>query len=563
MSELEELQRLLFGVEKKTLESLNDRVERPESRTADVADVLPEAVRLTYQKDGALVRELREPVSECLEESFRTSPQKYADVLYPIMGPAIRKSITHTLRAFAQQINEMMEHSLSVRGLGWRLQAMRSGVPFGEYVIRQTLQYRVEQAYLISRENGLLIEHIHHESARIKDSDAVSAMFTAIQDFVKESFSPESNSRLETADMGEFTLWAVHGPHALLVCVIRGVPPNSLRAQLSAILERIHFRHGEALKSYIGDTESVEGVEVELTEAIQFQEREQTNKSMKKVWLSLVCVLLCVVFLFGYMFYVISERNDKIARLESNFANTPGIFLSEVGYNNGVYTVRGLRDPLAELPEQIAIGSEVELEDLQMNFEPYRSFDPDIVFLRATNIIAAPESVNVSRTDDGIVLSGVASRDWIDSLNVKIQAEAIGFPVNVENLHLQGLEELEQAVQGATGAEFSFVEGVELLEREIARLNEFSVMMNQIALTATEHQKVVQVSIAGYTDATGLPELNARLTLARAETVRDQLLRAGLNANQVSIADFGRNEIANSIGEGQRKAVVSLRLEDE
>jgi hypothetical protein len=112
----------------------------------------------------------------------------------------------HALRTLAQQINEAVEQSLTPRGLVWRMQAWRAGVPFGDFVLQKTLLYRIEQAYLISRENGLLIGHAQHEVARIKDSDAVSAMFTAIQDFVKESFSPDRTGRLETADMGEFTL---------------------------------------------------------------------------------------------------------------------------------------------------------------------------------------------------------------------------------------------------------------------------------------------------------------------------------------------------------------------
>ena len=151
MSEIDDLKRLLFGTEKQTLDSLSDRVERPEMRSADIADVMPEALRQSYSKgDGDLVRELREPIAQCLSESLRDSPQQYADVLYPIMGPAIRKSITHAFRGFTQQINETMEHSLSAKGLKWRWQAMRSGVPFGEFVIQQTLQYRVEQVYPVS-----------------------------------------------------------------------------------------------------------------------------------------------------------------------------------------------------------------------------------------------------------------------------------------------------------------------------------------------------------------------------------------------------------------------------
>jgi len=296
MNDLDQLKELLFGAEKQALDSISERVERREIRTADVADILPEAIHQSHQKDGELVESLTQPVGECLQQALRDDPESYGDALYPVMGPAIRKSIMHALRNFSQQINEAVEHSVSPTGLKWRWQASRAGVPFGEYVLQKTMRYRVEQAYLISRENGLLVDHVHHEASKIKDSDAVSAMFTAIQDFVKESFSPDRTGRLESADMGEFTLWAVHGPHALLVCVIRGVPPKGLRADLSAILERIHFRYGDAIRDYKGDTSTIPDVEVELERCLSFEARDESGKTRKGPPVALVVMLLLLAF---------------------------------------------------------------------------------------------------------------------------------------------------------------------------------------------------------------------------------------------------------------------------
>ena len=106
MNDLEELKSLLFGAEKQALDSITERVQKPETRAADVADILPEAVRLSHRRGTDLVATLREPVGECLRDSFHNEPKEYADALYPVMGPAIRKSIISALRAFAQQINE-------------------------------------------------------------------------------------------------------------------------------------------------------------------------------------------------------------------------------------------------------------------------------------------------------------------------------------------------------------------------------------------------------------------------------------------------------------------------
>ena len=134
MSDLDKLKDLLFGAEKQVLDSISERVEKRELRSADVADILPEAIHTSQQQGSDLTEALRQPVGECLQQEFHDDPQSYGDALYPVMGPAIRKSIMHTLRTFAQQINEAVEQSLTPRGLSWRIQAWRAGVPFGEFV---------------------------------------------------------------------------------------------------------------------------------------------------------------------------------------------------------------------------------------------------------------------------------------------------------------------------------------------------------------------------------------------------------------------------------------------
>ena len=81
-----------------------------------------------------LTRALEQPFSACIEDSVQRNQGFFADILFPIMGPAIRRSISQALKGLVQQINQTLEHSLTVKGLRWRLEAARSGVPFAEVV---------------------------------------------------------------------------------------------------------------------------------------------------------------------------------------------------------------------------------------------------------------------------------------------------------------------------------------------------------------------------------------------------------------------------------------------
>ena len=52
----------------------------------------------------------------------------------------------------------------------------------------------------------------------------------------------------------------------------------------------------------------------------------------------------------------------------------------------------------------------------------------------------------------------------------------------------------------------------------------------------------LKVQVEGYTDSTGSPEYNQRLSEQRAMTVRDYLTAQGINMNSVTAQGFGQND---------------------
>ena len=82
-------------------------------------------------------------------------------------------------------------------------------------------------------------------------------MLTAIRDFAHDTLDTEDeDARLETVDVGDHTLWLIHGPRAYLACAIRGVPPVGLRDELARVVEEIHRRHAGLLQDFDGDPAS-------------------------------------------------------------------------------------------------------------------------------------------------------------------------------------------------------------------------------------------------------------------------------------------------------------------
>lgn len=227
-AEFAALRKLLIGPEQHRLDQLSQELESRELNVEDVADRLPEAIALSGSRDEQLGRALGPTIETALRESIRRDPQEVATAIFPVLGPAIRKAIAETMAGLVRSINDAVEQSLSVNGIKWRLEAWRTGIPYAEIVIKHALVYRVEQAFLIHAESGLLLEHASAPDLDLPDADLISSMLSAIQDFVKDSFHPEEGATLRTFSVGDHTVQVEAGPRALLALVIRGQAPSEV-----------------------------------------------------------------------------------------------------------------------------------------------------------------------------------------------------------------------------------------------------------------------------------------------------------------------------------------------
>ena len=430
-NKLDELRDILLRPDHEKLEILRARVEQVDQRAADIAEVLPDSVAASFERDSRLVGALRKPLRRCVSESVREDPEAYADALFPIMGPAIRRSVAEAFKAWIQQANQAIEQSLSPRGLSWRFQAWRAGIPFGQYVLQRTLLYRVEHVYLIHAESGLLVNHVQQGDRFSKDEDAVSAMLTAIQEFVKDSFSADQPQRLRTAELGELTLWAVHGPTAVLVAVIRGVPPTALRVDLEETLERIETRHSEALASFQGDRSGLEDLEPDLRACLQVSLRDSTVAQSERRFSPAVAVLtvfaILVVSWVGYGIWM----QTRLARVADAFDTASGIVATRIDRAGRTLIVRGLRDPLAPAAAEVAAAAGWR-GSVDAQFEPYVSLDRALVLARAHATLQPPDTVDLTLDGGTLHLAGNAPASWITDVRAA--------PLNVP-----GVDRLETA----------------------------------------------------------------------------------------------------------------------
>src|SRR5262245_3548821 len=182
---LDELRHLILGLEQAQLRQLQERLDNLRVRPEDVSQVLPEAVLHCAYQDNQLTNALMPIVEEAIQSSVRRNPRILVEALFPLIGPAIRRAVAHRFRSMIASFSQALAVSVSLRGLKWRLEALWTGRPFAEVVLLHTLRYRVEQVFLIHRQTGLMLEHRTAGSVPGLDAEMISAMLTAVQDFVR------------------------------------------------------------------------------------------------------------------------------------------------------------------------------------------------------------------------------------------------------------------------------------------------------------------------------------------------------------------------------------------
>jgi len=394
---------------------------KPRRDTADVGQALSDAIHINIAEDDGrkLTRALAATIEASVKTAVQREPKAFADALFPVIGPAIRKAIAEAFRTMVQQMNKGLDYNLSKEGLRWRLEALWTGKSLAEVVLYHTLVYRVEQVFLIHREQGLLLQHVVATAVESSSNpDLVSSMLTAIQDFVKDSFESRAASTLQSVEVGDLTVWMEQGPRATLAAVIRGAPPVELRAQLQQTLETVHTEFGEALARFEGDVAAFEFARPLLESCLVAHQRRPQKSIPALVTLAVLLLLAAGSFLY----FDLRDRmrwNAYFQRLDSE----PGIVVSEISRHGGRYRLTGLRDPLAADPDELLRQAGMEAERLTSRWEPYQSLAPEVILRRARKVLNPPDSVRLTMDRSILTASGAAPRSWIR--DAKILARAL------------------------------------------------------------------------------------------------------------------------------------------
>ena len=429
---LDLLRHLLVGEEIRLLEKLDNENKDTKQQVNKLAQYLPEAISVCNQnKKSRLVHHLSFSVKEVLKETVKTEPETISDALFPIMGPAIRKSIRETLKSMLSGFETALENSFSSKSLKWRFQAWRTDKPFSEVLLLNSLEYQVEQVFLIQHETGLLISHVQSEQAIIKDPDMISGMLTAIQDFISDSFV-SNQEELSSMSLGDLTVRLYQGPKATLAVVIRGNYPSSQNEKLQENLEQLHLVFDETLQNYEGDTETANEVVPYLQDCLvsrfKTEQKKQEGLSPK-----IRFVLFALIMGLLYWIFNIYQENKQWQNLEQAIQQQAGWFLKEI--NQQQITI--WRDPFAISITDFLNQQQTPLKNLNWQQQAFLSLDHKILEKRLKIVSHALPETSIVIKNNEIILSGKAKQAWLQQFRQN-NLMVLGLQkINIQNLQIE------------------------------------------------------------------------------------------------------------------------------
>jgi len=554
--QLEKVRTLLLGKE-------NSRITKSIQKDARslVADVITEALHDRQKKDNSVNKVLQPFVEESVKQSVAHNSEQLVSSLYPLVGSLVRKSVAAFLSDFMEKTNQLLENSLTIKGLKWRFKARQSGVSYAQYAASQTFVYRVEHVFLIHRETGLLLNTVALEHESKSNADIVSAMLTAINDFVGDSFLSDQEGQkeqLQSVSTDNFNLLIKPGPSALVVAAVSGNPPQSISNQLQLTLENIHSLYFDELNRFNGDNKDFNSADNLLRDCLLSEQKEIVAKQKKTPWLAWLIVFLVVIYV-GYQsfnWFKSAQLHEKIMQLDSQ----PGIIIKQLKIKQlDDITLDVLRDPDALNIHDWLKDNALNPAQLTITERNYHSLDQQILQQRAQRIVSAYPNISASWKNHSLMLTGTI--DLIKTEQLRNTLAIAGFTegenLNTEQLNLASntpssthkeikQQLFEQLVGRIASIQLNFSVASENISPQMqSSLQRLYLYIQQLTPIAKELNIDFGLLILGSSDNTGNKSTNNILSMKRANNTAEILQRKGIAKDRMYVVGLGQIDIKN------------------
>jgi len=277
-----------------TLTLLDERINDKSALVETITPIIAASIRTSIRDSrDEMVRALNPIIAETIRSNVNDSRDAMIEALYPITGRLVQRSVTESMRDLARRIDHQMRAALSVRGMMRRVQARARGISAAEFALRESLPFQVSELFFVHRETGILLYYLSDRQPRHGeldgdlagesemeeepfDSDLISGMLTAIQDFVQDAFGRGEEGQLDEVQYGNKQILIEAAQYTYIAVVVQGIEPSGFRAEMRDEAYEIERDCAKTLRSFDGDVAALQPAARRLQKLVRSTE-PQTN----------------------------------------------------------------------------------------------------------------------------------------------------------------------------------------------------------------------------------------------------------------------------------------------
>jgi len=522
--------------------------ENKSAMSAAIAELLPEALAQQIVNSPAdIAKAIAPEVGLAIKEQIRLDQESIAQAIAPEMGkaitaqiklerdsmvdalyPVIGSTISRYMAEAIKTINEKVSNAISVEGFGRKIRSQVQGVSEAELILKESVPFTVQAAFLIHKASGLIISEVQNSESYQLESEMVAGMLTAIRSFVNDCIVQSGEvSELNQIEYGDSKIMLEVAGYCYMAVVIKGEPPHSFINKMRRNVSNLILNYGKLIQEFNGDPGTIPDALHPLIKTL-FDPLHKEKSTKPPIALAGICLAALSLILLPWGIY--QYRSSVERRLEANavaaLASTPelAVYRLDVAVDGKTLKLTG------KLPNQEL---RLQAEKIVASTAPKLQLDNSIVAVdvppdpvltaaevqRITAILNQREGVFISTrygdrkvTVEGRVIDGADAQKIAQSLKQIPGVQSVISTVKLEPLKITSRIYFQQ---GTTKLDSTYGE-------IIASVKKF---MDQYP-----HK---QIKIIGHSDGTGELATNQKLSLRRAAAVRDALVRQGADPKRL------------------------------
>jgi len=520
----------------------------PETIAKAIAPEIGAAIKEQIRLDRDVIAHALAPeMGAAIKRQIELEKDAMVDALYPVIGSTITKYLSEAIRA----INEKVENTFSVQGVKRKIRAKAQGVSEAELILRESMPLTVQAIFLIQKNSGLIIVDIQKAEVDTEDgeshgmeSEMVAGMLTAIRSFVNDCIVRLGDvSELDQIDYGDSKIILEVAGYCYLAVVVKGEPSESFTLKLRQTFSRIIQIYGKSIEQFDGDPDTVPVQVRSQLESLIVDLSPSSQKSSYALLISGLVILGLIFVPWGYFQYRSSIDRQVEANTGMALSSNPelAVYRLQVEANGDRLKLLGklpnqyLRQKAANVAQQSA-----------RQTSPNLKLDNSIVAVEVPPdpILAAAEVQRV-----------ITSLNQMSGIDVVANYSDGKVAVNGKVIDRTDAAKITQALAQIPGVQ-NVTNTIEVppLKLEI----KFYFDTGSTKLKDSDRPKLLQVNtflrkypsytlkIIGRSDHTGSIDKNRQLALERAKTVRDALVRQGVDRKRLQIIGIGLSDRINN-----------------